>query len=201
MKRGDFVLTNLAKNISEEPQELCQFEPLEFEPAAPNVGKVILRLLHQPALFGAAENLGEPHSHFRRYAALPVHEFRKSVAGYAESFGGVRDRQAIGSMHSSNTTTPGCGGVFIVIGLFRSVVIDIINVLRSVVKTKYHSPVGAYCNGPKAFHLTLEGMRPKSRQVHMGNAGGGVKRRQNVPQFANVFRVYAARVVLFEQAS
>jgi hypothetical protein len=42
-------------------------------------------------------------------------------------------------------------------------------------------------------------MQPESRQIHVGNGTGGVKRRQNIPQLANVFRVYAAWVVLFKK--
>jgi hypothetical protein len=33
----------------------------------------------------------------------------------------------------------------------------------------------------------------------MGNDGSGVKRCQNIPQFGDVFRVYAARIVLFKK--
>ena len=36
---------------------LRQFEPLQLEPVALNVCKVVLSLLHKPALFSAAENL------------------------------------------------------------------------------------------------------------------------------------------------
>jgi hypothetical protein len=32
----------------------------------------------------------------------------------------------------------------------------------------------------------------------MGNAWGGVNRRQDISQLADMFRVYAARVVLFK---
>src|SRR5579862_8198410 len=54
-------------------RRLSRFQPLEFEPVAADVCKVVLRLLHKPAFFDAAENLGQPHCHFRRYAALPVY--------------------------------------------------------------------------------------------------------------------------------
>jgi hypothetical protein len=37
------------------------------------------------------------------------------------------------------------------------------------------------------------------RQVHMVNGSSGVKGRQNIPQLADMFWVYAARVVLFER--
>ena len=84
-------------------------------------------------------------------------------------------------------------------GCFLSVVIDIINILRAVVKAKNHAPVGAYCNSPEAFHLALERMQPEPRQIHVGNGAGGVKRRQNIPQLANMFRVYAARMALFKE--
>jgi hypothetical protein len=33
----------------------------------------------------------------------------------------------------------------------------------------------------------------------MGNGGSGVKRRQNISRLAGMFRVYAARVVLFKK--
>jgi len=80
------------------------------------------------------------------------------------------------------------------------VVIDIINILCAVVETKNHPPVSAYGHGPEASHPSFERMQAKRRQVHMGDGGGGVKRRRNVPQFANVLRVYAARIVLFKKA-
>ena len=87
-----------------------------------------------------------------------------------------------------------------VMGWFFSVVIDIIDVLRSVIKTKNHPPVSAYCNGPKAFHLALERMQPETRQIHMGNVGSGLKSRKNIPELIDMFRIYTARVVLFEKA-
>jgi hypothetical protein len=33
----------------------------------------------------------------------------------------------------------------------------------------------------------------------VGNGAGSVKRRQNIPQLANVFRIYTAWVVLFKK--
>jgi len=79
------------------------------------------------------------------------------------------------------------------------VVIDIINVLRAAVKAKNHPPVGAYCNGPEAFRRAFERMQSEPRQIQVGDGSGGVKRRQNIPKLADVFRVYAARVVLFRK--
>ncbi len=84
-------------------------------------------------------------------------------------------------------------------GLFLSVVIDIINVLRAAVKAENHSPIGAYGNRPKAFRRAFERMQPEPRQIHVGNGSGGVKRCQNIPQLANMFRVNATRVVLFKK--
>jgi len=86
-----------------------------------------------------------------------------------------------------------------VMGWFLSVVIDIINVLRAAVKAENHSPVSAYRNRPKAFRLTFERMQPGPRQIHVVNGSSGVKRCQNIPQLANMFRVYAARIVLFKK--
>jgi hypothetical protein len=87
-----------------------------------------------------------------------------------------------------------------VIGWFLSVVIDIINVLRVAVKAENHPPVGPNGHGPKTFHLAFERMQPESRQIHVVNGSSGVKRRQDIPQLADMFRVYAAWVVLFEKA-
>src|ERR1035441_10383713 len=58
------------------------------------MGKIILRLLHQPALRAAAENLGQPDRHFGRYAAPLVHQLRQRSASNSESGGGLRDVQA-----------------------------------------------------------------------------------------------------------
>jgi hypothetical protein len=79
------------------------------------------------------------------------------------------------------------------------VVIDIINVLRVTIETKNYPPVGPNGHGPKTFHLAFERMQPESRQVHVGNRRGGMKRRQNIPQLVGVFRVYLAWVVLFKK--
>src|SRR5579862_7673895 len=105
-----------------------------------------------------------------------------------------------GSMHSCNTTRPGWGGFFMVMGPSPSLmVIDIINVLRAAVEAEGNPLVGANGHGPKTLHLAFERVQPEPRQVHVGNAWGGMKRRQNISQFADVFRVYAARVVMLEE--
>ena len=86
-----------------------------------------------------------------------------------------------------------------VMGWFLSVVIDIINILRAAVKAENHPPVGAYCNGPEAFRRAFQRMQPEPRQIHVVNGSSGVERCQNIPQLANMFGVYAARVVLFKK--
>lgn len=86
-----------------------------------------------------------------------------------------------------------------VMGCFLSVVIDIINVLRAAVKTENHPPVGAHCNGPEAFQLAFERMQSEPRQIHVVNSSGGVKRCQNIPQLAHMFRFYAGRGVLLKK--
>ena len=78
-------------------------------------------------------------------------------------------------------------------------VIDIIDILRAVVETEDHPPVSPNGHRPKAFQLAYERMQPESRQVDMGNGWGGVQRRQNIPQLANMLRVYAAWIVVFKE--
>ncbi len=49
-------------------------QPFQLYSFAADLCKVVLGLLHKPALFASAENLGQPHGHFGRYTALPVDE-------------------------------------------------------------------------------------------------------------------------------
>jgi len=125
--------------------------------------------------------------------------FRKSVAHHSKGFGCLRDGQAGRLNTLLQHDKAGVRRVFHGHGRFLSVVIDIINVLRAAVKAKNHPPVGAYCNGPEAFRRAFERMQSEPRQIHVGDGSGGVKRRQNIPKLADVFRVYAARVVLFRK--
>jgi hypothetical protein len=62
-----------------------------------------------------------------------------------------------------------------------------------MIKAKDHSPIGPNGYSPEAFHLALERVQPKPRQVYMSNIGRDVKRRQNIPQLFDVFGIYAAR--------
>jgi hypothetical protein len=82
---------------------------------------------------------------------------------------------------------------------FLSVVIDVVNVLSAIIKTKDHSPVGPDSHGPKASHLAFERMQPQFWLIHMVNGWGGVKRRQNIPQFLSVLRINAPWVVLLKK--
>lgn len=79
-----------------------------------------------------------------------------------------------------------------VMGWFLPVVIDIIHVLRSVVKARNHPPVSAYGHGPKAFHLPPERVQSKPRHIYVGNGRRGIKDRQNISRLARVFSIYAA---------
>ena len=54
---------------------LSRLQPLQLDTVAPDLREVVLNLLHKPAFLGAAEDLRQPHGHFRRYAALFVHQF------------------------------------------------------------------------------------------------------------------------------
>ena len=51
------------------------FQPFQLQAVGADVGKIVLRLLHQPAFSAAAENLGQPHGYFGRYPALLVYQF------------------------------------------------------------------------------------------------------------------------------
>ena len=75
--------------------------------------KVVLRLLNKPASGAAAENLGQAHGHFRRDAALLVHQFRKRGPRDAKSGGGVRDAQAQTLNTLAQYKASGWGGFFI----------------------------------------------------------------------------------------
>ena len=66
-------------------------------------------------------------------------------------------------------------------------------------KAKNDTPIGAYDHRPEAFHLAFKWMQAEARQIHMGDGGSSVKRRQNIPQLADMVRIYAARVVMFKE--
>src|SRR5437016_5018902 len=105
-----------------------------------------------------------------------------------------------GSIHSCNTTMPGWGGFFMGMdSCLRLVVIDIINVLRFLVKAENHSPVGAYRHRPEAFQCSLKQVQSEPWQVHMANRRGGVKGRQNIFQLSRVFRVHSAWIVQLKE--
>jgi hypothetical protein len=97
----------------------------------------VLRLLHKPAFFGAAENLRQSHGHFRRYPALFVNEFGQRVARYAKSFGGVRNCQLQRLDTLLQNHPSGMRWVFQPHGsFFFLVVIDIVNVLDLVAQQR-----------------------------------------------------------------
>ena len=100
--------------------------------------------------------LGQLHCHFGRYAALPVYQFRKLLRVTPRAWAASVMVKPKGSMHWRNTMPPGCGGFFMVMDWFLSVVIDIINILRAVVKTENHPPVGAVID-QKPFIWPLSG--------------------------------------------
>ncbi len=75
-----------------------------------NVREVVLRLLNKPAFGAAAENLGQVHGHFRRDAALLVHQFRKRGARDAS---GVADKTGLTAKYdfSVEFDCPCCAGL------------------------------------------------------------------------------------------
>jgi hypothetical protein len=64
---------------------------------------------------------------------------------------------------------------------FLSVVIDVVNVLRAIIKAEDHSSIGPDGHGPKAFHLAFERMQPQFWLIHVSNGWGGMECRQNIP--------------------
>jgi hypothetical protein len=69
-------------------------ESLKLYAGSPDLRKIILRLLNKPALGGAAEDFGQSHGHFRRYAAFLVYEFGKGLARHAKGLRRLCDAQA-----------------------------------------------------------------------------------------------------------
>jgi hypothetical protein len=87
-----------------------------------------------------------------------------------------------GSMHCLKIKPPGCGGFFIGMALFLSVVVDVVNILSlSFLKTKDDPPI-------RADEHALKGDLKGHCAV------------TNITQLHRVFGVYAALVVLFAQA-
>ena len=81
-------------------------------------------------------------------------------------------------------------------------IVDIVHVQRVAFgKAKNNSPVGSNSNGPKAFQLTLQGVKAEAGQVHIRRRSGCIETRKNVAQLFRVLADYPARVVVFIQTS
>jgi len=81
------------------------------------------------------------------------------------------------------------------------VIIDIVNVLRAILKSKDYAPVCPDGHGPKALHSAFERMQPQLRLVDVSNGWGGMECRQNIPQIFGMFRVYTPWVIVFKELS
>ena len=53
---------------------LPELQSLELDPVGVHLGKVVMRLLREPALSAAAEHFGQAHCHLGRNPALFVHQ-------------------------------------------------------------------------------------------------------------------------------
>ncbi len=74
-----------APRANDDPRNrLSQYKPPELDAAGADVGKIVVRLLGEPAFRATAKNLGQAHGHFRRNAALAVHELRQRSARDAQ---------------------------------------------------------------------------------------------------------------------
>jgi len=92
-------------------------------PVTVDLRQVILGLLHDPALLGAAEHLRQPHGHLRRNPAPAIHKLRQRVRVTPRAAAARVILKPSGSMHSCNATSPGCGRFFMVIGALRLVAV------------------------------------------------------------------------------
>lgn len=66
-------------------------------------------------------------------------------------------------------------------------------------KAKDDPPIGANHNRPMALKVALQLMQPEGRQPERLKGFRGVQHGQNLLDFANMFRVHAFRVVIFEE--
>jgi hypothetical protein len=119
--------------------------------------KVVLRLLNKPAFGAAAENLGQPHGHLRRYAASSVHQLRERGARDAKGGGGVRDAQAQRLNALTEYKASGVGWILHRHDLVSSsVVIDVIDIKGVTVgKAENDTPVLRELLPPKSPSLDL----------------------------------------------
>lgn len=78
-------------------------------------------------------------------------------------------------------------------------IIQIINIVRAVLKAKDNTSVRPYRHGPKSLQHTFQGMQAKAWQVHMFNGRRSVQGRQNIPPFLDMLRVHDARIVIIKQ--
>ena len=80
-------------------------------------------------------------------------------------------------------------------------IIDIVQVMRAaVIETKDYPPIGTHRDRPISLPVTLERVYLASRQVQIGDGGGGVEPCQNAAQLLYMFGLNAARIVVFVTA-
>src|SRR6185312_13799618 len=106
-----------------------------------------------------------------------------------------------GSIQSCSTVPPGCGGFFIGIASLPSMVVGIIDIKHlPLFQAKDDAPVRLNRHSPKALEVTLERMRPVSRQVEVLRHPRNIESRQNAAQLFDMPGIQASRVVVLMQA-
>ena len=96
---GDGIAVHLQRlrilRVTEQDlRSLSELQPFQLDPVGAHLGDIVVRLLREPALGASPENLGKPHSHFRRNPTLPIHQFGQRRARDSQRGSRVLDGQA-----------------------------------------------------------------------------------------------------------
>jgi hypothetical protein len=142
----------------------CRRKPLHLYRGRPraDLREVIVHLHAQPGVGGAAERHFKPHRHFRRDAGAAGDDAVKLLARDAQRRGGLHDRKTklvdirpLSSSPDATVSSSWCPSPLVVIDK-----IDIESV--AVREAEDNPPIRAHGDGPKAFQLTCERMKPKT---------------------------------------
>jgi hypothetical protein len=167
------------------------------------VPEIILHLQPQPGLGTAPEGLGQADRHFRRDAAMPVHQLGQGLARDAKPLGRCRDGQA---ERFKTLIANDFAGVRWIVHLQRffpfrrSVIINQIDVCGVLaLELEYDPQVTRYGHRPLSFALAFQGMEPEAWQIHVSGFPAGVQKCEDLLKFSHLLRRNPAGVPSREQ--
>jgi hypothetical protein len=169
----------------------------------PSLGEVVSGLEAHPRVRAAAKRQVEADGHFRGDAAPSVDQIVERLARDAEELGGPGHREAERFEAVMLERQTGMGGIPHH-GMFSSAVrhlMDQVDVVRvAAFEPEDDSPVARHTDGPKALHVSREGVESKTWEVHLLRHVGFIETGQDARDLIHSGRGQASAVVLIVES-